>query len=65
MQTNFGCCLIDGKLEDKKKKKSTKKAKKAKKTIYQTEVEFEKSRIQTNEILGFYSPYSSKIKNLK
>ena len=45
MQTNFGCCLIDGKLEDKKKKKSTKKAKKAKKTIYQTEVEFEKSRI--------------------
>jgi hypothetical protein len=24
MQTNFGCCLIDGKLEDKKKKKSTK-----------------------------------------
>ena len=30
MQTNFGCCLIDGKLEDKKKKKSQKKEKKQK-----------------------------------
>jgi len=39
MQTNFGCCLIDGKLENKKKKKNKKK--KAKKTIYQTKVEFE------------------------
>jgi hypothetical protein len=41
MQTNFGCCLIDGKLENKKKKKNQKKAKKVKKTIYQTKVEFE------------------------
>ena len=41
MQTNFGCCLIDGKLEDKKKKKSPKKEKKVKKTIYQTRVDFE------------------------
>ena len=41
MQTNFGCCLVDGKLGDKKKKKSQKKEKKAKKTIYQTKVEFE------------------------
>jgi len=40
MQTNFGCCLIDGKLEDKKKKKSQKKEK-SKKTIYQTKVNFE------------------------
>ena len=42
MQTNFGCCLIDGKLEDKKKKKSTKKAKKAKKTLSL----FEKSNLK-------------------
>jgi len=46
MQTNFGCCLIDGEVIEKKEKKKikTKKAKaqkKQKKTIYQTRVEFE------------------------
>ena len=49
MQTNFGCCIIDGevvkskseKLKVKNEKKTDKKAKKTKKVIHQSEVEFE------------------------
>ena len=42
MQTNFGCCLLDGKIVDKKIKKTKKDIKKKnKKIIYQTKVEFE------------------------
>ncbi len=49
MQTNFGCCIIDGevvkskseKLKVKNEKKTDKKAKKTKKIIHQSEVEFE------------------------
>jgi len=43
MQTNFGCCLVDGKIVDKKQKKVKKEIKKKqnKKIIYQTKVEFE------------------------
>ncbi len=48
MQTNFGCCIIDGevvkskseKLKVKNEKKTDKKAKKTKKVIHQNEVEF-------------------------
>jgi hypothetical protein len=50
MQTNFGCCLIDGeiikskgeklKMKNEKSKKDT-KVKKIKKVIHQSEVEFE------------------------
>jgi len=40
MQTNFGKCLIDGKVIEKKKK-SKKSKKTAKKVIYQQKVEFE------------------------
>ena len=39
MQTTFGCKLVDGKLEEKKKKRKIKKENK--KVIYQTKVEFE------------------------
>ena len=49
MQTNFGCCIIDGevvkskseKLKVKNEKKTDKKAKKTKKIIHQSKVEFE------------------------
>ena len=48
MQTNFGCCIIDGevvkskseKLKVKNEKKTDKKSKKTKKVIHQNEVEF-------------------------
>ena len=45
MQTLYGCCLVDGKLEEigKKKNKIKKKSKKKenKKVIYQSKVDFE------------------------
>jgi len=48
MQTNFGCCLVDGEVVGSKseklkvkKVKTDKKAKKTKKVIHQSEVEFE------------------------
>lgn len=50
MQTNFGCCLIDGEVVKSKseklkvtnkKVKTDKKNKKVKKVIHQSEVEFE------------------------
>ncbi|GAB6074401.1 lipid-A-disaccharide synthase [Nautilia lithotrophica] len=49
MQTNFGCCLIDGevikskseKLKVKNKKLKSKEKKKIKKVIHQSEVGFE------------------------
>jgi len=42
MQTNFGTCLIDGKVEGKKNQKTKKSvSKKSKKIIHQAKVEFE------------------------
>ncbi len=38
MQTKFGCKIVDGKIEDKKK---TKKEKKKTKIIHQSKVDFE------------------------
>ena len=39
MQTNYGCKIVDGKIEDKKKTK--KKKKENKKIIHQSHVDFE------------------------
>ncbi len=41
MQTNFGCKIIDGKVEDKKKKNKKTVKKENKKIIHQSKVDFE------------------------